>query len=100
MINFLVNFPLQEDGSQLVSDGNSSHHSQESQDSQASQDSQPARCIIQYTLSTSIASTNIEIEQLPVVDVLPWLPLCDHVTCDLQVGPLCFRQDSQMFGGG
>ncbi len=62
--------------------------------------SQGPLCYLRYTLDTSISTSSLEIEQLPVIDVLPWLPLCEHVTCELRVGPLCFREDSRLFGGG
>ena len=59
-----------------------------------------SHCTIVYRLETSTNSSDLELEQLPIIDLLPLLPVCQHSDCEIHVGPLCFRQDSRLFGGG
>ena len=47
----------------------------------------------------SLADTSnnkIELEHLPLVDILPPTPVCSLADCRFEVGPLCFSQ----FSGG
>ena len=44
--------------------------------------------------------STLDIDQLPIVDVLPPLPECLQAGCSIELGPVCFRQEDSDFGGG
>lgn len=42
----------------------------------------------------------VDLEHLPIVDLLPPLPQCQQGSCQIELGPLCFTQDSYLTSGG
>ena len=57
----------------------------------------PLYCSTVLEFSTHL---NIELEQLPVLDILPPTPVCQQADCRFEIGPLCFVQDLQHYSGG
>lgn len=103
--------PPQSPGTPSTSTSSLEHHltrtarsSISSSDSNAvSPPSQYCTTVLEFsTHPYSVDSTNsidnvIEIEHLPLVDILPPTPMCSLADCRFQVGPLCYY--SQFSGG-
>lgn len=51
-------------------------------------------------LEFSTHTLNIELEELPVLDILSPTPVCWQADCRFEIGPLCFSQDLQHLSGG
>ena len=58
----------------------------------------PPYCSMVLEFSTHLS--NVELEELPLLDILPPTTLCWQADCTFEIGPLCFSQDFQHLGGG
>ena len=60
--------------------------------------SPPGYCstVLEFSTHSNLDTNNIELEHLPLLDILPPTPVCLSADCRFEIGPLCFSQ----FSGG